>query len=117
MSTLDDLLSLRELLTPHGNWITGGYAQNSRGLPVPSTDPTACKWCLVGGINKVTNNRSDLVFNSLAWNLYRALMRARRDDHRYESLEAWNDRNVLKAAVLSLIDDAIAIEMERIEHD
>lgn len=48
------LLRLQRLLSRPGAWIQGPSARDKSGLPTEPSDPDACKFCLVGGILRVT---------------------------------------------------------------
>lgn len=44
------LRSARKLLSKNGNWTKGNLARDSDGIVVDVTDPSACKFCLMGAI-------------------------------------------------------------------
>jgi hypothetical protein len=44
---------VRLLLTPRENWTTGANARDKLSRVVQFNDPAACKFCLVGGLQRV----------------------------------------------------------------
>ena len=50
-----DLKALKDLLADKGNWTQGEFARNAEGGRVGSTSKTAVCWCVLGGLQKVTN--------------------------------------------------------------
>lgn len=50
---LTRLRQLAELLADESRWTTKVLARDSRDWPVTETSDRACKWCLVGGLEKV----------------------------------------------------------------
>lgn len=58
------VLDLIKLLKSKKRWIHGALARTKNGNATRPTDPKACQFCLVGGIQKVTNGE-DLYFGPL----------------------------------------------------
>lgn len=48
-----------ELLSDETKWTKYSFARNSKNDMVEITDPTACKWCLVGAIQNCYPEFSD----------------------------------------------------------
>lgn len=55
MTTLDDLHALYDLLSKPGALTIEKFAADSDGTAVGPLDETACSWCTVGAIERVTN--------------------------------------------------------------
>lgn len=54
MNTVKEtLLGVKELLSDPNKWGQGMSAMSSDGKPVHATDRAACKFCLLGGLDKV----------------------------------------------------------------
>lgn len=118
MSIRQDLIALREHLTPRENWTQGSWARShaKRRFPkekfyVLPTDPETDQWCLVGGVAYVTQelpfcwtDRSFDIFDSLAGD--DAVIR---HQDAMDFLISWNDwEGRTHAEVLRRIDEAIA---------
>lgn len=48
-----NLIALRELLTPAQQWTQDSYSRDAGGHKIDATHPKAVCWCLLGGIQKV----------------------------------------------------------------
>jgi len=46
------LEAAKELISDPSKWIRFNFAQDSEGRIVEATDRSACKWCLLGAVNK-----------------------------------------------------------------
>lgn len=55
MTTLDDLRALHALLSKPGAHIADNFAVDRSGAEVSPLNENACRWCTVGGIERVTN--------------------------------------------------------------
>ena len=82
-------------------WTQGVSARDSTGLPVPATNTEACRWCTLGAIDKVTNDR-----NSRA-EAQRRIREVLREETPYPSIAKFND-NHTHAEVLALLRKASA---------
>lgn len=52
---LEDVL---DLLSDPGKWTQGSYGKTSKGTDTWGNDPNAVSFCLLGAIQRVTNDRS-----------------------------------------------------------
>jgi hypothetical protein len=48
-------MTLTQLFSKPGTWTQGPYALDRLGNAISPTHRSACKWCLVGGLLKITN--------------------------------------------------------------
>ena len=53
LSPLETLNRLEDLLSDPKNWVQNWCAVNEFGNEVAPCDESACRWCLVGGVNHV----------------------------------------------------------------
>jgi hypothetical protein len=61
MTTIREaLIATRELLSDPMRWTRGAVAKRADGQIVDIHDPEACRFCTVGGLNKVTGNEGSL---------------------------------------------------------
>jgi len=93
------------LLTPKENWTTGAYARNELNRAVLTSDPTACKFCLVGGLRRVA---SAIDLNNA---LYPVMLDAVSDQidqgyHGQASIIKFND-SMGHSEVLNMLDNTI----------
>jgi hypothetical protein len=51
----DTILKALALIENPEAWTQGASAQDSAGLPVPPESPQACRWCILGAIDKASN--------------------------------------------------------------
>jgi hypothetical protein len=70
METIDVLRGARALLTPEGAFCRDWIAVDSRGAVVSAGAPTACSWCVVGAVARVSdglrtpfNNAMDTLYS------------------------------------------------------
>src|SRR4051812_39887610 len=49
------IVEVRDLFKDPSKWTTGLYARDADARDVDPCDPTACCWCLIGGLRKVLN--------------------------------------------------------------
>ena len=54
ITTLEGLKELDALLASKQNWCKGTNAKDSQGVPVTPFSENAIKWCLSGGIEKIS---------------------------------------------------------------
>ena len=99
------LASMRELLASEDAWCQGDIAQNASGEPCLPGDPDACRWCLMGAIDRagltIENPPINLVltFLGLEW--------LPRHNHHNHGVIGWNDApGRTHAEVLALINRA-----------
>lgn len=45
-------MKVQELLSDESKWTQHVFAKNSQGVPTDSTSPFACRWCLIGAVNR-----------------------------------------------------------------
>ena len=63
-SMLDSLTLVRELIEAPESWIQNNIAEDADGHPTFVSSPTACRFCLLGAICRVTassNREKDLI--------------------------------------------------------
>jgi hypothetical protein len=105
-TVLETLQQTRDLLADKSRWTIGSFARDESNTTVMATHERACKWCLEGALQKVTD------FNEL---LPEANDRLKRliplDEHGRPThhIPSLNDQ-VGHEAVLRLLDEAIAKE-------
>jgi hypothetical protein len=56
MTPVEILKAARAKIEDPERWTTGMYARNREGLPIPSNDRVACKWCAHGAMMAVTDD-------------------------------------------------------------
>lgn len=57
MTTIREaLIATRDLLSDPARWTRGAVAKRADGQIVDITDPEACRFCTVGGLNKVAGD-------------------------------------------------------------
>ena len=59
MKTVTILKKARALIAQPGKWTRHAYAKNKLGSEVDPLDKTACKFCGLGAVRKVTKTKSD----------------------------------------------------------
>jgi hypothetical protein len=59
VSSLTDLVAVRELLIEPSRWCQGGLAVDVTDVSVWAENPAACRWCVAGAAIKATANDSD----------------------------------------------------------
>ena len=96
------LRALRALLTPKEAWCKGAYARTAGGHSVSSSDESARSFCIIGGINRITEGVDETVRGSLTSILSRAI-ESICGDH---SIPRFND-SATHEEVLSVIDTVI----------
>lgn len=45
--------NLKDLLREKKHWTKFAFARGANGMPIEPEDPTACSWCLMGGVTCV----------------------------------------------------------------
>jgi hypothetical protein len=107
---LDDLF---ELLKDQDHWTQGSLARRADGFPIHPLHPQAARWCLIGGIQEVTDFKS-ASFNAVILLLSTQVFGTRFPqmatnifltdfDNYYRYLEDFNDRST-HPQVMDLID-------------
>jgi hypothetical protein len=87
-----------------------------RGAPVPSRDPSACRWCLVGGSLRVSLDPLDPSYNQPGRHLFREMQGVLQQSIKdtfpswvYQGVEMWNDQpERTHGEVLAVLDQAVA---------
>ena len=51
-------MTVRELLSNESKWTHGTFARNKDGIGTGSCSPEACRWCVIGAINRVYGYKS-----------------------------------------------------------
>lgn len=106
MKPLTVLRRARALITLPKNWTQDAYARNKRALPVSQEDPTACRWCAIGAISKVTRTAKNAAVCYSARNAAAQFF----SDAAGQHVVAFNDAATTKHAdVLAVFDKAIAL--------
>lgn len=102
MTTLEQLIAMRELLTPPECWTKGAFARDKFDVITTSYSPDAVRWCLYGAMYKVGFGH-DIINTMQTLPL---------------SLSVYNDHpTTTHADILKLLDTAIENEKEKINHD
>ncbi len=96
MTALDVVREVRVLLSDRNKWTQSKIAADVNGYLTPSDSPAACKWCLRGAINKVCNQKAELIAATVA------LL----SPHTRHSLTAVNDYEGYDT-VLAVLDKAL----------
>jgi hypothetical protein len=74
-------MKIRELFSDESKWTKYDFARDSKGRPVTSDAPQACRWCLLGAIIKCyPGDEKFKVIHTLV-------------EHLGPSIPHWNDRN------------------------
>lgn len=127
-SDLEVLIALRELLSERSRWTKRTLARDKESKEVNPADDKACKWCILGGLMKVTGAQGwyEGAFNNDNPNSaqrvrLKALLKAHLPrDIPYTSVrEYWvtcfQDRDSTKHSdVLALLDRAIKSQQEAV---
>lgn len=103
MTVDQPLKELRDLLDHPNGWCKSNFAKNSDGESVDPQHPTACKWCLMGGVTHVAGH-NELLYSCVMSHLYDAL----RAIGTNVSMMTFNDApETTHADVIAVIDKAI----------
>lgn len=109
-STLQILQETRTLLSDKTKWAKGTLAFNGRGQAVAPNDPSATKWCLMGGISLICGAE----WHAQTMDLVYAALRAQIDPSEFTSLSglgSWNDKSeTTHELILQTLDKAITHE-------
>jgi hypothetical protein len=95
MSTVEILKAAKALITDEKNWAQGCIARSASGEEVGALNPTACRFCAVGAIQKVATDESRIPVIDILRSLAKGSVSFFNDSHSH-------------AEVLSLFDLAIA---------
>jgi hypothetical protein len=109
-TVLDVLRQTRELLSSPSRWTKETFARDARGNEVSEVDPSACRWCLIGAIGRVSRDLGFeyLTFRNPTCDILDAFAPVDERD-RPLLLASINDTGGRKA-VLALLDRAIEAE-------
>ena len=105
------LEDVRALLSDRGAWVQGDFAVSKDGTPTPLSCSSACAWCLIGALHKVTqpfNCEDDS-------NAYHAIHLAIREEtgSGISDIVDFNDHpSTTHADVLRVLDRAIEISQQ-----
>lgn len=106
MNVLDQLISIRALLTPKGAWCQGSAAKNNSGATVASISDEAVCFCLFGALTRVRHNGGDYS-NDVTTIVRDELMR-----QGYISFSQFNDRTATtQRDVLVFLDGLIRLQI------
>lgn len=106
---MSKLKELRALFNKDGSWCKFQAARDKNFGPIPPKHPEACCWCIIGGIERVSDTHRE-GFAVRAALQRRLLARAEPGTYAFD-LAGFNDRaTTTHATILALINEAIAAE-------
>lgn len=59
MQPVEILRAARRLIEDPEHWARGAFARNQFGVSTGITSPTACSWCSIGALHKVSDNAEE----------------------------------------------------------
>jgi hypothetical protein len=106
----DSPMKAYEILEKPENWAQGFYAYKSDGNQVSSSDPEACRWCVLGALYKKHgwNEEEDFVVpkpKALMDDIIRLTEFIGRDDGKKSPIPCWNDRRATHSEVVRVLKE------------